>query len=110
MTRTNNQGRWMNEENMKTGKLIDTRCGGQQGKGEGGGTSMIRCDECGMSTFLYVKETIFAALIHFSLNFSKEGTDRREAQCGKNAVSDFSTRGNCIVLVARADDASWPIL
>lgn len=42
MSRRNNQGRWMNEENMKTGKLNDTRCGGQQGKGEGEGTSAIR--------------------------------------------------------------------
>ena len=49
MGRRNNQGRWMNEENMKTGILIDTRCGGQQGRARGG-------HECDQSDAMRVSE------------------------------------------------------
>jgi len=43
MSRRSNQGRWMNEENMKTGKLAGTRCGGRQGRARASeGTSAIR--------------------------------------------------------------------
>lgn len=35
-------------EIVKTGMLIDTRCGGQRGKGEGEGTSAFRIDGCGV--------------------------------------------------------------